>query len=203
MVKQPRRWPKLAAICCCMPLEDGTEGVPFGVLYGKEEDTLSQLLGEVSKQLPLATTTRSWTDGFRFLEAVSDDHRPLCTSHLTALLVTLLLRWIMQEMLWSIRHSGSWRVLSQRMNSFLDKVWDSPGFQLLRKGQKMERIKKQSMDFGFPVHVCLYHVWTCKEYPWLFTRNPVNGESVNQLLQVCLSHLPTPFSPFPQGIPCF
>lgn len=106
-VKQPTCWPKLAAICCCIPLEDGTEGVPFGVLCGKKKDTLSQLLGEVSKQLPLATTTRSWTYGFRSLEAVSDDHRPLYASHLTALLVTLLLIWIMQEMLWSIRHSGA------------------------------------------------------------------------------------------------
>lgn len=103
-VKQPTCWPKHGALCCCIPLEDGTEGVPLGVLYGKEEDKLSQLLREVSKQLPLATT-RSWTDGFCSLEAVSDDHRPVYASHLTALLVTPLLRWIMQEMLWSIRHS--------------------------------------------------------------------------------------------------
>lgn len=101
----------------------------------------------------------------------------------------------------TFRSWGLGRVFSQCMNSFLDKVWDSLGFQLLQKGQKGERIKKQSVDFGFPVHVCLYHVWTCKEYTWLFTRNPVNGESVNQLFKVCLSHLITPFSPFPQGTP--
>lgn len=39
-----------------IPLEDGTEGTPVGVLYAKEEDKLSQLLREVFSQLPLATT---------------------------------------------------------------------------------------------------------------------------------------------------
>lgn len=112
-VKQPTCWWKHGAICCCIPLEDWTEGMPIGVLYAKEEDKPSQLLREVFRQLPLATT-RSWTDGLYSLEAVSDDHRALYTSHLTALLLTPLLRWIMQEMLWSIRHSGAedWEVSS-------------------------------------------------------------------------------------------
>lgn len=57
-VKQPTCWPNLGTLCCRLPLEDGTEGVPLGVLYGKEEDKLRQFLREVSKQLPLATTRR-------------------------------------------------------------------------------------------------------------------------------------------------
>ena len=104
-VKQPTCWPKLGAICCCIPLEDGTEGAPFGVLYAKEEDKLSQL--ERSLQTAPSGYCKKLNHGFCSLEAVSDDHRPLYTSHLTALLVTPLLRWIMQEMLWSIRHSGA------------------------------------------------------------------------------------------------
>lgn len=103
----------------------------------------------------------------------------------------------------------SWRVLPQCMNLFPYEVWDSPGCQLRWKGPKKwkeskKKKKKCLVDFGFvgfPVHTRLYHVWTCKEYTWLFARNPVNGECVNQFPAVCLSHLITPACPFPEGTP--
>lgn len=104
----------------------------------------------------------------------------------------------------------SWRVLPQCMNLFPYEVWDSPGCQLRWKGQKKsgKNQKKKKKVFGglwfhwfSCAHKCLYHVWTCKEYTWLFARNPVNGECVNQFPAVCLSHLITPACPFPQGPP--
>lgn len=45
-------------------------------------------------------------------------------------------------MLWNIRHWGAEEDPSQCTNSFLDKIWVSPGFQLLQKGQKVARNKK-------------------------------------------------------------
>lgn len=75
----------------------------------------------------------------------------------------------------------------------------SPGSQLLQNHQVWE---------GSQIHhqwtlVWLWCVVSCLnvQRSWFSTRNAVNGTSVNQLLQVCLSLLLTPLSPsFPPGL---
>lgn len=51
------------------------------------------------------------------------------------------LRWIVQGMPWSVAHWGAEGESSPCTNSFLDQAWDPPGFQLLRRGQKVARNK--------------------------------------------------------------
>lgn len=98
-----------------------------GGLCGKEEEKLS--CREKSPNCSLWLLQEAELP----LEAVAGALRPLHTSHLTALLGAALLGWIMQEMLWSIRNAEDWEESSQGMNSFVDKAWHSPGFQLLQK----------------------------------------------------------------------
>lgn len=107
-------WPDPGALCCCIPLEGGQKG--------KEEEKLSSW--EKSPNCSLWLPQEAELS----LAAVPGAPRPLHSSHLTALLVASLLGWIMQEMLWSIRDAEGWEESSRCMNSFVDKVWHSPGF---------------------------------------------------------------------------
>lgn len=175
----------------------------------RRENKLSQLLRESLQTAP-SVYYKKLNRWLLIPGRLSDDHRPLYTSHLTALLVTSVLRWIMQEMLWRIRHSGAeesclsvWTCFRMKSETHLDASLAGKDKKISGKNQKKKKKVFGGLWFRWfsCAHKCLYHVWTCKEYTWLFARNPVNGECVNQFPAVCLSHLITPACPFPQGPP--
>lgn len=129
----------------------------------RRENKLSQLLRESLQTAP-SVYYKKLNRWLLIPGRLSDDHRPLYTSHLTALLVTSVLRWIMQEMLWRIRHSGAeesclsvWTCFRMKSETHLDA---SLAGKDKKKSGKNQKKKKCLVDFGFigfPVHtsVCI------------------------------------------------
>lgn len=102
-VKQPTCWPQLGAICCC--IRTFGRWVPFGVLYGKEEDKSaperslqtapSGYYKKLNRWLLFPGSCVWWSQAIIYFSLD-------CPAGKSTFKMNIL-RWIMQEMLWSIR----------------------------------------------------------------------------------------------------
>lgn len=111
----------------------------------RREHKLSQLLRESLQTAP-SVYYKKLNRWLLIPGRLSDDHRPLYTSHLTALLVTSVLRWIMQEMLWRIRHSGAeesccsvWTCFHMKSETHLDASFAGKDKKISGKNQKKKK----------------------------------------------------------------